>query len=236
MLNNNWIYAENEVGKDFAVNQATQVKNNLLKQIDKLNKKMPSMSLAKAVQVKKDIAKLEEEVGIYDIYINENSESPQKEEENLNLENKTYSERLSFLEEFAQIDPRAYVLYGIAAGRLKFIWGGERGLAAELGFKRKNNQGEKKGAAGELRARISILSNKGYTPDTLGEELGEEFHNIDSLQGRDIVIEALSEVNSKKDALLALESSYIKFNPEKDINYIAQGRRKAFKKLLMRII
>ena len=66
------------------------------------------------------------------------------------------------------------------------------------------------------------MSNKGYTADTLGEELGEEFHNIDSLQGRDIVIEALSEVNSKKDALLALESSYIKFNPEKDINYIAQ--------------
>ena len=46
------------------------------------------------------------------------------------------------------------MLYGIAAGRIKFIWGGERGLAAELGFKRKNNKGEKKGIASELRAKL----------------------------------------------------------------------------------
>ncbi len=112
-----------------------------------------------------------------------------------------FQRRLNILEENVHtIHDR--ILFGIASGAYKFRWkdkGVSVGLAKELGLS---------GSENERRVRISLLSNEGYTPSTLAhliwEETGGELNDNDI---RDEIINVLSSISSRKQALEKLEQN-----------------------------
>ncbi|MDR0824949.1 MAG: hypothetical protein LBN74_07620 [Prevotella sp.] len=97
---------------------------------------------------------------------------------------------------------RDRILFGIASGAYKFRWkdeGVSNGLASELGLT---------GSTAERKARINLLSNKGYTPSTLSHHIWEETGmQLNDNDIRSEVIDVLNSITSRKQALEALENN-----------------------------
>ena len=125
-----------------------------------------------------------------------------------------FQRRLQAIEEKASsIGDR--ILFGIASGDYKFRWNdkpGSKGIGSELGLS--NSQSER-------RARIGILSNSGYTPETLAHHIWEETERrFDNADIRNEIIDVLNSISSRRQALEELES---KLNVDEDAYYEEQA-------------
>ena len=225
----NFEYTKQTVDEQTAITGAREVVEGLNKRIakteGKLSKTIGNKKLAMRDELKRLQAERDEWISLIpkestalrnEIEETENvATNPvnmqQRKSEKSKAKGKTpFQIRLKALEDkVSTINDR--ILFGIASGEYKFRWTdakGSKGVGNELGLL---------GSQTERRSRIGILSNSGYTPETLAHHIWEETGmRLDDADIRNEIIDVLTTVTSRSRALEELESH---LNVDEDAYY-----------------
>lgn len=156
------------------------------------------ISPVKRVNKEKQLKSLNERLGTYQQYLEDNNSDLQS----LKATPANIVDRISALGDIKSL--RDYILRLVATGNIKFKWGdtdSSKGLASHLGIN---------DSPGERRKRISLLSNSGYTPEQLAHNIWEQqdvqnsdlpFKGYETDEILDEILDVMSSVYSPSQAL-----------------------------------
>lgn len=156
------------------------------------------ISPVKRVNKEKQLKSLNERLGTYQQYLEDNNSDLQS----LKATPANIVDRIAALGDIKSL--RDYILRLVATGNIKFKWGdtdSSKGLASHLGIN---------DSPGERRKRISLLSNSGYTPEQLAHNIWEQqdvqnsdlpFKGYETDEILDEILDVMSSVYSPSQAL-----------------------------------
>ena len=192
-------YGEEIAGVKAMIEVAKAGTKKTQSEIARLEKEIErEISPVKRVNKEKQLKSLNERLGTYQQYLEDNNSDLQS----LKATPANIVDRISALGDIKSL--RDYILRLVATGNIKFKWGdtdSSKGLASHLGIN---------DSPGERRKRISLLSNSGYTPEQLAHNIWEQqdvqnsdlpFKGYETDEILDEILDVMSSVYSPSQAL-----------------------------------
>lgn len=196
-------YGEEIAGVKAMIEVAKAGTKKTQSEIARLEKEIErEISPVKRVNKEKQLKSLNERLGTYQQYLEDNNSDLQS----LKATPANIVDRISALGDIKSL--RDYILRLVATGNIKFKWGdtdSSKGLASHLGIN---------DSPGERRKRISLLSNSGYTPEQLAHNIWEQQdvqnsdlpfkgYETDEILDEilDVILDVMSSVYSPSQAL-----------------------------------
>lgn len=192
-------YGEEIAGVKAMIEVAKAGTKKTQSEIARLEKEIErEISPVKRVNKEKQLKSLNERLGTYQQYLEDNNSDLQS----LKATPANIVDRISALGDIKSL--RDYILRLVATGNIKFKWGdtdSSKGLASHLGIN---------DSPGERRKRISLLSNSGYTPEQLARNIWEQqdvqnsdlpFKGYETDEILDEILDVMSSVYSPSQAL-----------------------------------
>lgn len=192
-------YGEEIAGVKAMIEVAKAGTKKTQSEIARLEKEIErEISPVKRVNKEKQLKSLNERLGTYQQYLEDNNSDLQS----LKATQANIVDRISALGDIKSL--RDYILRLVATGNIKFKWGdtdSSKGLASHLGIN---------DSPGERRKRISLLSNSGYTPEQLAHNIWEQqdvqnsdlpFKGYETDEILDEILDVMSSVYSPSQAL-----------------------------------
>lgn len=192
-------YGEEITGVKAMIEVAKAGTKKTQSEIARLEKEIErEISPVKRVNKEKQLKSLNERLGTYQQYLEDNNSDLQS----LKATPANIVDRISALGDIKSL--RDYILRLVATGNIKFKWGdtdSSKGLASHLGIN---------DSPGERRKRISLLSNSGYTPEQLAHNIWEQqdvqnsdlpFKGYETDEILDEILDVMSSVYSPSQAL-----------------------------------
>lgn len=192
-------YGEEIAGVKAMIEVAKAGTKKTQSEIARLEKEIErEISPVKRVNKEKQLKSLNERLGTYQQYLEDNNSDLQS----LKAIPANIVDRISALGDIKSL--RDYILRLVATGNIKFKWGdtdSSKGLASHLGIN---------DSPGERRKRISLLSNSGYTPEQLAHNIWEQqdvqnsdlpFKGYETDEILDEILDVMSSVYSPSQAL-----------------------------------
>ena len=192
-------YGEEIAGVKAMIEVAKAGTKKTQSEIARLEKEIErEISPVKRVNKEKQLKSLNERLGTYQQYLEDNNSDLQS----LKATPANIVDRIAALGDIKSL--RDYILRLVATGNIKFKWGdtdSSKGLASHLGIN---------DSPGERRKRISLLSNSGYTPEQLAHNIWEQqdvqnsdlpFKGYETDEILDEILDVMSSVYSPSQAL-----------------------------------
>ena len=192
-------YGEEIAGVKAMIEVAKAGTKKTQSEIARLEKEIErEISPVKRVNKEKQLKSLNERLGTYQQYLEDNNSDLQS----LKATPANIVDRIAALGDIKSL--RDYILRLVATGNIKFKWGdtdSSKGLASHLGIN---------DSPGERRKRISLLSNSGYTPEQLAHNIWEQqdvqnsdlpFKGYETDEILDEILDVMSSVYSPSKAL-----------------------------------
>lgn len=192
-------YGEEIAGVKAMIEVAKDGTKKTQSEIARLEKEIErEISPVKRVNKEKQLKSLNERLGTYQQYLEDNNSDLQS----LKATPANIVDRIAALGDIKSL--RDYILRLVATGNIKFKWGdtdSSKGLASHLGIN---------DSPGERRKRISLLSNSGYTPEQLAHNIWEQqdvqnsdlpFKGYETDEILDEILDVMSSVYSPSQAL-----------------------------------
>jgi len=192
-------YGEEIAGVKAMIEVAKAGTKKTQSEIARLEKEIErEISPVKRVNKEKQLKSLNERLGTYQQYLEDNNSDLQS----LKATPANIVDRIAALGDIKSL--RDYILRLVATGNIKFKWGdtdSSKGLASHLGIN---------DSPGERRKRISLLSNSGYTPEQLAHNIWEQqdvqnsdlpFKGYETDEILDVILDVMSSVYSPSQAL-----------------------------------
>lgn len=192
-------YGEEVAGVKSMIEVAKAGTKKTQSEIARLEKEIErEISPVKRVNKEKQLKSLNERLGTYQQYLEDNNSDLQS----LKATPANIVDRIAALGDIKSL--RDYILRLVATGNIKFKWGdmdSSKGLASHLGIN---------DSPGERRKRISLLSNSGYTPEQLAHNIWEQqdvqnsdlpFKGYETDEILDEILDVMSSVYSPSQAL-----------------------------------
>lgn len=192
-------YGEEIAGVKAMIEVAKAGTKKTQSEIARLEKEIErEISPVKRVNKEKQLKSLNERLGTYQQYLEDNNSDLQS----LKATPANIVDRISALGDIKSL--RDYILRLVATGNIKFKWGdtdSSKGLASHLGIN---------DSPGERRKRISLLSNSGYTPEQLAHNIWKQqdvqnsdlpFKGYETDEILDEILDVMSSVYSPSQAL-----------------------------------
>ena len=192
-------YGEEIAGVKAMIEVAKAGTKKTQSEIARLEKEIErEISPVKRVNKEKQLKSLNERLGTYQQYLEDNNSDLQS----LKATPANIVDRIAALGDIKSL--RDYILRLVATGNIKFKWGdtdSSKGLASHLGIN---------DSPGERRKRISLLSNSGYTPEQLAHNIWEQqdvqnsdlpFKGYEIDEILDEILDVMSSVYSPSQAL-----------------------------------
>lgn len=192
-------YGEEIAGVKAMIEVAKAGTKKTQSEIARLEKEIErEISPVKRVNKEKQLKSLNERLGTYQQYLEDNNSDLQS----LKATPANMVDRIAALGDIKSL--RDYILRLVATGNIKFKWGdtdSSKGLASHLGIN---------DSPGERRKRISLLSNSGYTPEQLAHNIWEQqdvqnsdlpFKGYETDEILDEILDVMSSVYSPSQAL-----------------------------------
>ena len=192
-------YGEEIAGVKAMIEVAKAGTKKTQSEIARLEKEIErEISPVKRVNKEKQLKSLNERLGTYQQYLEDNNSDLQS----LKATPVNIVDRIAALGDIKSL--RDYILRLVATGNIKFKWGdtdSSKGLASHLGIN---------DSPGERRKRISLLSNSGYTPEQLAHNIWEQqdvqnsdlpFKGYETDEILDEILDVMSSVYSPSQAL-----------------------------------
>lgn len=192
-------YGEEIAGVKAMIEVAKSGTKKTQSEIARLEKEIErEISPVKRVNKEKQLKSLNERLGTYQQYLEDNNSDLQS----LKATPANIVDRIAALGDIKSL--RDYILRLVATGNIKFKWGdtdSSKGLASHLGIN---------DSPGERRKRISLLSNSGYTPEQLARNIWEQqdvqnsdlpFKGYETDEILDEILDVMSSVYSPSQAL-----------------------------------
>ena len=192
-------YGEEIAGVKAMIDVAKAGTKKTQSEIARLEKEIErEISPVKRVNKEKQLKSLNERLGTYQQYLEDNNSDLQS----LKATPVNIVDRIAALGDIKSL--RDYILRLVATGNIKFKWGdtdSSKGLASHLGIN---------DSPGERRKRISLLSNSGYTPEQLAHNIWEQqdvqnsdlpFKGYETDEILDEILDVMSSIYSPSQAL-----------------------------------
>ena len=192
-------YGEEIAGVKAMIEVAKSGTKKTQSEIARLEKEIErEISPVKRVNKEKQLKSLNERLGTYQQYLEDNNSDLQS----LKATPVNIVDRIAALGDIKSL--RDYILRLVATGNIKFKWGdtdSSKGLASHLGIN---------DSLGERRKRISLLSNSGYTPEQLAHNIWEQqdvqnsdlpFKGYETDEILDEILDVMSSIYSPSQAL-----------------------------------
>lgn len=192
-------YGEEIAGVKAMIEVAKAGTKKTQSEIARLEKEIErEISPVKRVNKEKQLKSLNERLGTYQQYLEDNNSDLQS----LKATPVNIVDRIAALGDIKSL--RDYILRLVATGNIKFKWGdtdSSKGLASHLGIN---------DSLGERRKRISLLSNSGYTPEQLAHNIWEQqdvqnsdlpFKGYETDEILDEILDVMSSIYSPSQAL-----------------------------------
>ena len=192
-------YGEEIAGVKAMIEVAKAGTKKTQSEIARLEKEIErEISPVKRVNKEKQLKSLNERLGTYQQYLEDNNSDLQS----LKATPVNIVDRIAALGDIKSL--RDYILRLVATGNIKFKWGdtdSSKGLASHLGIN---------DSPGERRKRISLLSNSGYTPEQLAHNIWEQqdvqnsdlpFKGYETDEILDEILDVMSSIYSPSQAL-----------------------------------
>lgn len=192
-------YGEEIAGVKAMIEVAKAGTKNTQSEVARLEKEIErEISPVKRVNKEKQLKSLNERLGTYQQYLEDNNSDLQS----LKATPANIVDRIAALGDIKSL--RDYILRLVATGNIKFKWGdtdSSKGLASHLGIN---------DSPSERRKRISLLSNSGYTPEQLAHNIWEQqdvqnsdlpFKGYETDEILDEILDVMSSVYSPSQAL-----------------------------------
>lgn len=192
-------YGEEIAGVKAMIEVAKAGTKNTQSEIARLEKEIErEISPVKRVNKEKQLKSLNERLGTYQQYLEDNNSDLQS----LKATPANIVDRIAALGDIKSL--RDYILRLVATGNIKFKWGdtdSSKGLASHLGIN---------DSPSERRKRISLLSNSGYTPEQLAHNIWEQqdvqnsdlpFKGYETDEILNEILDVMSSVYSPSQAL-----------------------------------
>lgn len=192
-------YGEEIAGVKAMIEVAKAGTKKTQSEIARLEKEIErEISPVKRVNKEKQLKSLNERLGTYQQYLEDNNSDLQS----LKATPANIVDRIAALGDIKSL--RDYILRLVATGNIKFKWGdtdSSKGLASHLGINDSHS---------ERRKRISLLSNSGYTPEQLAHNIWEQqdvqnsdlpFKGYETDEILDEILDVMSSVYSPSQAL-----------------------------------
>lgn len=192
-------YGEEIAGVKAMIEVAKAGTKKTQSEIARLEKEIErEISPIKRVNKEKQLKSLNERLGTYQQYLEDNNSDLQS----LKATPANIVDRIAALGDIKSL--RDYILRLVATGNIKFKWGdtdSSKGLASHLGIN---------DSPSERRKRISLLSNSGYTPEQLAHNIWEQqdvqnsdlpFKGYETDEILDEILDVMSSVYSPSQAL-----------------------------------
>lgn len=215
-------YGEEIAGVKAMIEVAKAGTKKTQSEIARLEKEIErEISPVKRVNKEKQLKSLNERLGTYQQYLEDNNSDLQS----LKATPVNIVDRIAALGDIKSL--RDYILRLVATGNIKFKWGdtdSSKGLASHLGIN---------DSPGERRKRISLLSNSGYTPEQLAHNIWEQqdvqnsdlpFKGYETDEILDEILDVMSSIYSPSQALelaeqIELEPLPDDLDPRNDIAF-----------------
>lgn len=192
-------YGEEIAGVKAMIEVAKAGTKKTQSEIARLEKEIErEISPVKRVNKEKQLKSLNERLGTYQQYLEDNNSDLQS----LKATPVNIVDRIAALGDIKSL--RDYILRLVATGNIKFKWGdtdSSKGLASHLGIN---------DSPGERRKRISLFSNSGYTPEQLAHNIWEQqdvqnsdlpFKGYETDEILDEILDVMSSIYSPSQAL-----------------------------------